>query len=210
AHVEPVVEQARAPGGAVGQGDVDRRAAEIGARRAQDVCLEAALILVQVVDRVVVEPPAVCVDRVADGRRVRRQQQAPEVQQVGIEIEQAADGCPVVQVRLGAYRPPVETARSQRGRGQPQARPYQEPPTLDPLKVAAVSGACQEPHDRVAHAAAAGMGSLLGLRGQQANVAAARYSTWLAKPKGMPYADFYAALESVPDSLWRRQMVLGP
>jgi hypothetical protein len=62
----------------------------------------------------------------------------------------------------------------------------------------------------VAHAAAAGVGSLLALRGQQANVAAARHSTWLAKPKGMPYADFYAVLESVPDSLWRRQMVLGP
>jgi len=81
---------------------------------------------------------------------------------------------------------------------------------LDPLNVAAVSGVCQEPHDRVAHLAAAGVGSLLALRGQQANVAAARRSTWLAKPKGMPYADFYAALESVPDSLWRRQMVLGP
>ena len=81
---------------------------------------------------------------------------------------------------------------------------------LDPLNVAAVSGACQEPHDRVAHAAAAGVGSLLGLHGEQANVAAARHATWLAKPKGMPYADFYAALESVPDSLWRRQMVLGP
>jgi hypothetical protein len=81
---------------------------------------------------------------------------------------------------------------------------------LDPLNVAAVSGACQGPHDRVAHAAAAGVGSLLALHGQQANVAAARHSTWLAKPKGMPYADFYAALESVSESLWRRQMVLGP
>lgn len=81
---------------------------------------------------------------------------------------------------------------------------------LDPLNLAAVSGACQEPHDRVARAAAAGVGSLLALHGEQANVAAARHSTWLAKPKGMRYADFYAALESVPDSLWRRQMVLGP
>jgi hypothetical protein len=81
---------------------------------------------------------------------------------------------------------------------------------LDPLNVAAVSGACQEPHDRVARAASAGVGSLLTLRGQQADVAAARRSSWLAKPKGMPYAEFYAALEPVPGSLWRRQMVLGP
>ena len=37
---------------------------------------------------------------------------------------------------------------------------------LDPLNVAAVSGACQEPHDRLARAAAAGVGSLLALRGE--------------------------------------------
>jgi hypothetical protein len=56
----------------------------------------------------------------------------------------------------------------------------------------------------------AGVGSLLALRGEQAEVAAARQMTWLAKPKGMSYADFYAALEPVRGSLWRRQMVLGP
>jgi hypothetical protein len=81
---------------------------------------------------------------------------------------------------------------------------------IDPLNVAAVSGACQEPHDRVARAAAAGVGSLLALHGEDADVVAARRSTWLAKPKGMPYADFYAAMEPLPGSLWRRQMVLGP
>jgi hypothetical protein len=81
---------------------------------------------------------------------------------------------------------------------------------LDPLNVAAVSGDCQEPHDRAARAASAGVGSLLALRGEQADVAAARQMTWLAKPKGMPYADLYAALEPVDGSLWRRQMVLGP
>jgi hypothetical protein len=81
---------------------------------------------------------------------------------------------------------------------------------LDPLNVAAVSGACQQPHDRVAQAMAAGVGSLVALRGEEANVAAARHMTWLAKPKDMPYGDLYAALGSVPGSLWRRQMVLGP
>lgn len=81
---------------------------------------------------------------------------------------------------------------------------------LDPLNVAAVSGACQEPHDRLARAAAAGVGSLLALRGEQADVAAARRSTWLAKPKGVPYGEFYAAVDPLAGSLWRRQMVLGP
>jgi hypothetical protein len=81
---------------------------------------------------------------------------------------------------------------------------------LDPLNVAAVSGGCQEPHDRAARAASAGVGSLLALHGEHADVPAARHMAWLAKPKGMPYADFYAALESVRGSLWRRQMVLGP
>jgi hypothetical protein len=85
---------------------------------------------------------------------------------------------------------------------------------LDPLNAAAVSGACQQPHDQAARAADNGVGSLLALRGEHADIAAARLSTWLAKPKGMPYDEFYAAMQSVLDpkrsSLWRRQMVLGP
>jgi hypothetical protein len=85
---------------------------------------------------------------------------------------------------------------------------------LDPLNVAAVSGACQQPHDQAARAADKGVGSLLALHGEQADIASARVSTWLAKPKGMPYDEFYAATQAVLDpnqaSLWRRQMVLGP
>lgn len=85
---------------------------------------------------------------------------------------------------------------------------------LDPLNVAAVSGACQDPHDQLARAAEKGVGSLLALRGDRADIASARLSTWLAKPKGMPYDEFYAATEGVlrpaRGTLWRRQMVLGP
>ena len=85
---------------------------------------------------------------------------------------------------------------------------------LDALNTAAVSGAAQAPHDHVAHAASAGVGSLLALRGEQADVAAARQMTWLAKPKGMPYDEFYSAVAAAPGmqqaSLWRRQMVLSP
>src|SRR5690348_1427241 len=83
---------------------------------------------------------------------------------------------------------------------------------LDPLNVAAVTGVCEESHTRVAHAMAAGVGSLLTLRGDQPpDISAARDLTWLTKPRPMPYADFYAAVPLSPDaSLWRRTMVLGP
>jgi hypothetical protein len=81
---------------------------------------------------------------------------------------------------------------------------------LDALNAAAVSGARQAPHDRVAHAAEAGVGSLLGLHSGDADIECARVLTWLSKPRGLPYADFYAALQGVAGSVWRRQMVLGP
>ena len=101
-HVEAVVEQAEAHRGAVGQGDVRWRHGQVGARRAEHVRLQARLVLVQVIHRVVVEPAAVRVDRVADWRRVGGQQQATEVQQVGTDVEQPSHGGPVVVDRLRA------------------------------------------------------------------------------------------------------------
>src|SRR2546428_9252928 len=56
---------------------------------------------------------------------------------------------------------------------------------LDPLNVAAVSGACQAPHDQVARTADKGGGSLLLLRGERADTAAARLRNRLAQPKGI-------------------------
>jgi hypothetical protein len=87
---------------------------------------------------------------------------------------------------------------------------------LDPLNVAAVSGVCEAPHAKVAQAMAAGAGSLLALHGDAArpDIGAARFATWLTKPRDMPYAAFYAAMaafsEANQSSLWRRTMVLGP
>lgn len=81
---------------------------------------------------------------------------------------------------------------------------------LDPLNVAAVSGVCEEPHARLTRGMAAGAGSLLQLRSGEADLSAARWLTWLVKPREMPYDAFYAAHASAPGSLWRRQMVLGP
>src|SRR5262249_11507159 len=82
---------------------------------------------------------------------------------------------------------------------------------LDPLNIAAVSGVCEEPHARVAHAMAAGAGSLLGLYGGQPDVSAARHITFVTKPRTMSYDIFKVEMGGIPTSgLWRRQMVLGP
>jgi len=87
---------------------------------------------------------------------------------------------------------------------------------LGPLNTQAVSGSCEAPHTAVAHAMAAGAGSLLTLHGNAAppDVTTTRRVTWLTKPREVPYDQFYAAVAAVtatqPASLWRRAMVLGP
>ena len=85
---------------------------------------------------------------------------------------------------------------------------------LDPLNDAAVSGACEEPHNRVAREAADGTGGLYRLRAGTEDLAQARFAAWLSKPSGVSYKDFYAELQSLTSqagvALWGRQMTLGP
>jgi hypothetical protein len=85
---------------------------------------------------------------------------------------------------------------------------------MDKLNEAAVSGACEEPHNRVAREAADGVAGLYRLRVGQEDLAQSRFAVWLSKPNGVSYNDFYAALQSVTSqqgvALWGRQMVLGP
>ena len=85
---------------------------------------------------------------------------------------------------------------------------------LDPLNDGAVSGACAEPHNRVAREAADGTAGLYRLRAGIENLAQATYAVWLSKPAGISYADFYAAMEAITSqpgvALWGRQMTLGP
>lgn len=85
---------------------------------------------------------------------------------------------------------------------------------MDPLNEAAVTGACEEPHNRVARAAADGTGGLYRLRAGTEDLAEAKFATWLSKPAGATYKDFYAGLESLTSqpgvALWGRQMTLGP
>jgi hypothetical protein len=85
---------------------------------------------------------------------------------------------------------------------------------MDKLNEAAVSGACEEPHNRVAREAADGIGGLYRLRVGEENLAQAKFAVWLSKPNGVSYNDFYAALQPVTSqpgvALWGRQMTLGP
>jgi hypothetical protein len=85
---------------------------------------------------------------------------------------------------------------------------------MDRLNEAAVSGACEEPHNRVAREAADGTGGLYRLRAGQEALAQANFAVWLSKPNGVPYKEFYAALEPLTSqpgvALWGRQMTLGP
>lgn len=85
---------------------------------------------------------------------------------------------------------------------------------MDRLNEAAVSGVCEEPHNRVAREAADGVAGLFRLRAGQENLSQAQCALWLSKPTGMPYKDFYVALEPLTAqagvALWGRQMTLGP
>jgi hypothetical protein len=85
---------------------------------------------------------------------------------------------------------------------------------MDRLNDAAVSGACEEPHNRVAREAADGTGGLYRLRVGDENLAESRFAVWLSKPNGVTYKDFYAALQPLTSqpgvALWGRQMTLGP
>jgi hypothetical protein len=85
---------------------------------------------------------------------------------------------------------------------------------MDPLNDAAVSGACEQPHNLVAREAAGGTGGLYRLRSGQEVLGEARFAVWLAKPDGVSYKSFYEALELLTTqpnvALWGRQMTLGP
>lgn len=85
---------------------------------------------------------------------------------------------------------------------------------MDPLNDAAVSGVCEEPHNRVAREAADGTGGLYRLRAGQGRLSESKYALWLSKPAGVLYKDFYTALQPITSqpnvALWGRQMTLGP
>jgi hypothetical protein len=85
---------------------------------------------------------------------------------------------------------------------------------MDPLNEAAVTGVCEEPHNRVAREAADGTGGLYRLRAGAEDLSEAKFAAWLSKPNGVSYKDFYASLQPLTSkpgvALWGRQMTLGP
>ena len=85
---------------------------------------------------------------------------------------------------------------------------------MDRLNEAAVSGACEEPHNRVARESADGTGGLYRLREGVENLDQAKFAIWLSKPAGVSYKTFYADLQALTlqpgVALWGRQMTLGP
>ena len=85
---------------------------------------------------------------------------------------------------------------------------------LDPLNDGAVSGACEEPHNRVAREAADGTAGLYRLRLGTLKLADARSATWFSKPPDLKYRELYDRLQPGVDdngaALWGRQMTLGP
>jgi len=85
---------------------------------------------------------------------------------------------------------------------------------MDRINYAAVNGACEEPHSRVARNAADGVGGLYRLRAGNENSELATLATWFSKPNGVTYKSFDEELGKVVSgnnaTLWGRQMTLGP
>ena len=85
---------------------------------------------------------------------------------------------------------------------------------LDPLNEGAVSGVCEEPHNRVAREAAGGTAGLYGFRDGTIDFGNSRYANWISKPNGMSYAEFYELMRPFVQvegaALWGRRMTLGP
>ena len=79
---------------------------------------------------------------------------------------------------------------------------------LEALNREAVGPSLRTYHDRPALAAAAGIGGLYRVHSGGVDLDADTV-TWLAKPRGTPYPDFYASLPETAFVL-RRQLVLGP
>jgi len=78
---------------------------------------------------------------------------------------------------------------------------------LDPLNEVAVSARLRPAHDAAALATGGGMGALYRLISGLPEPAPGDVS-WLSKPAGEGYPDFYLRF-SADAVLWRRQMVLG-
>lgn len=84
---------------------------------------------------------------------------------------------------------------------------------LDALDRAAVTGARETAHAAVAALAGQGAGGLYRCRREGAGAEGRSDALWLSKPRGQPYPEFLAELDTIAAegvAVWQRQMVLGP
>jgi len=79
---------------------------------------------------------------------------------------------------------------------------------------AAAAGPRKEPHDHVARMTGSGFGGLFRLVAGAGSLRQANVGTWLTKPGGMTYGEFFDHISKLIDDatmgLWQRQMALGP
>lgn len=81
------------------------------------------------------------------------------------------------------------------------------------LNEASVAGARKEPHDSAARLTAGGVGGVYRMLFCKTNPFEGSQAQWFSKPADMTYVDLrskVAHLEGVDNSLWQRQLVLGP
>jgi hypothetical protein len=81
---------------------------------------------------------------------------------------------------------------------------------LGALNKAAVDAGRALAHDAAARAVAAGTAGVYRLRGGDASIPREGDAVWLHKPRGEAYPDVRARLAAAAESVWERQMVLGP
>jgi len=83
---------------------------------------------------------------------------------------------------------------------------------LDVLNDVAVSPQLREYHDRVASLSLDGRGALLGLKSGKLTFRDRDYATWLVKPRGTKYDEFYLSVRPLLKgrTLWRRLLAMGP
>jgi hypothetical protein len=86
-------------------------------------------------------------------------------------------------------------------------------PGLGTLDAHAVAGALAAPHDAAARRAGVGTAGVYSPLAGAPGPPAQAWRAWLAKPPGMPYAEFHAALADLLPAgaaAWQRRMTLGP
>ena len=86
--------------------------------------------------------------------------------------------------------------------------------SLDPLNDCVLSGIRQEKHDAVAAATSGGVTALYQPKSDRTAISNAQFISWLSKPKGMKYPEFFEKLHFIDEddhaSIWMRYMALGP